>query len=105
MQNNQLNLFGENPHPVYKSNVLTLEEKTVTAQSAAAQERRILAFLSAHHGCSFGASIIHAKLPNIGLLTSVRRALSDLQDAEKVETDGTRKKGLTGFSEKQWRIK
>lgn len=100
--NEQPTLFNSTPL-IHKADWLPPVEQAALKANAADQERRVLAYLQKHSQA--GASQIWQGIrKNNEPLTSIRRSLTNLSDAGRVEKLEQTVTGVYGRSEHLWRI-
>lgn len=90
---------------VHNTEFFTAEERESLTINAQKQENRVLEFLEARSDKSFGASKIwlHTKQGNEPI-TSIRRALTNLEKKGLVQKLSETVKGMFGKSEHTWKI-
>ncbi len=104
MHSRQLDIFAinsfHNSLPVRDAEQLEQYE-----DKANKQDKKILNFFECHHHQSFTPADIHLVFGQQFPLTSIRRAITNLTKAGKLELTGETRKGLYGRENNTWKLK
>ena len=96
----------DKPLPVYYNTTAEHDpELGEYMESAKGQELEVLRFFYNNKGKLFTPAEVHSELKGVGLLTSVRRAMTNLTKRGFLEKTDVKKKGLFDRSNFCWRLK